>query len=91
MRVRVRFSGRVQGVGFRATAQAIARDWPVTGWVRNEVDDSVLMEVQGAADSIEGVLTALRERMRRCITTVERMPVGDRAGESSFEIRRERI
>ena len=41
VRLRVRFVGRVQGVGFRWTAAMVARGLDVTGWVRNEPDGSV--------------------------------------------------
>ncbi|QYU67640.1 acylphosphatase [Leptolyngbya sp. 15MV] len=67
VRVRVRYSGRVQGVGFRATARALALAWPVTGWVRNEDDGTVLLECQGSASAVEGLLGAVRERMGRNI------------------------
>jgi Acylphosphatase len=45
-RRRIVFSGRVQGVGFRATARAVASRFEVTGWVRNADDGTVEMEVQ---------------------------------------------
>ena len=41
------FHGRVQGVGFRWTASQIAGEYGLTGWVRNEYDGTVTMEVQG--------------------------------------------
>jgi hypothetical protein len=34
-------------VGFRASAQWVAAGRPLTGWVRNREDGSVLLEVQG--------------------------------------------
>ena len=40
-RQRVIFHGRVQGVGFRYTTVAIARRYPVLGFVRNLPDGSV--------------------------------------------------
>ena len=47
------FKGEVQGVGFRYTAQYLAQSLGLTGWVKNNWDDSVEMEVQGAATETE--------------------------------------
>ena len=41
------FEGRVQGVGFRYRALYAAKQFGVTGWVRNLYDGTVEMEVQG--------------------------------------------
>ena len=46
-RLRMRFVGEVQGVGFRWTARKVAQELGLTGWVRNEPDGSVSMELQG--------------------------------------------
>ena len=48
IRKRVVFYGRVQGVGFRYTAQFAAQSAGTTGWVRNEYNGSVVMEIQGS-------------------------------------------
>ena len=47
--VRRRYSvtGRVQGVGFRYRARYAAGQLGLTGWVENEDDGSVTLEVQG--------------------------------------------
>jgi len=50
--LRVIFSGRVQGVGFRYTARSVAHRWGVTGWVRNDPGG----EVEILAEAEEGVL-----------------------------------
>ena len=47
-RRRIEFHGRVQGVGFRYQAQRYASAFGLKGWVRNEYDGSVLMEVLGS-------------------------------------------
>ncbi len=87
LRKRVRFEGSVQGVGFRATARAMAAGFAVTGWVRNEQDGSVLSEVQGRPDDVERYLAALRGRMDRLIHSevAESIPV--LPSESGFAIR----
>ena len=40
-------SGQVQGVGFRYRARYAAQSLGLTGWVENEDDGSVTLEVQG--------------------------------------------
>lgn len=87
MRMRVQFDGRVQGVGFRATANAVAGRHRVTGWVRNERDGTVLMEVQGSQEAVDGYLEDLRATMARYITAVRDSKLADVTGEAGFEIR----
>lgn len=45
-------TGRVQGVGFRQFTIQRAFELGITGWVRNQVDDSVLIVAQGDAEVI---------------------------------------
>lgn len=87
-RQQLRFVGRVQGVGFRATTRDIAQRWPVTGWVRNEPDGSVLLEVQGDEASVRAMLAQLRQRMAKNIQHEHATPLPLREGEDSFEVRR---
>lgn len=51
-RLHLRFTGQVQGVGFRWNAERTANSLGMTGWVRNEWDGSVTMELQGTNDQI---------------------------------------
>jgi acylphosphatase len=44
--------GRVQGVGFRATAMMEARSLGLGGWVRNRADGSVEVEAEGPAPAL---------------------------------------
>lgn len=49
--------GRVQGVSYRASAASEARRLGVTGWVRNRIDGSVELEVEGEDDRVAALLT----------------------------------
>ena len=51
-RLYLHFEGEVQGVGFRWTARHVAEELELTGWVRNEPDGSVTMELQGTTNQI---------------------------------------
>jgi acylphosphatase len=53
------FEGEVQGVGFRWYASQAASAAGVTGWVRNEYDGSVTLELQGTADQIDATVEML--------------------------------
>jgi acylphosphatase len=57
----VAYAGRVQGVGFRATAVSLARRYPVTGWVRNLPDGRVQLLAEGEADAVERFLQQVRD------------------------------
>ena len=54
-----KFSGSVQGVGFRYRAKYAARGLGITGYVKNLYDGRVEMEVQGDRDSITRMLVEI--------------------------------
>ncbi|MBX3362121.1 MAG: acylphosphatase [Phycisphaeraceae bacterium] len=87
-RIRVTFSGRVQGVGFRASVVDVAAGSDVTGWVRNQHDGTVCMEVQGESQQIEDVLSRVRTRFRGMITGEDRCGVELVDDEVGFSILR---
>ena len=60
-RMQVFFSGTVQGVGFRFTAERLARRFPVTGFVRNLDDGRVEVVAEGEESKLVEFLTAIRE------------------------------
>jgi acylphosphatase len=66
------FSGRVQGVGFRFTAHAIARNFEVTGYVQNLSDGRVRLVVEGEADEIDRFFEAVKEQMGGYVRGVTR-------------------
>jgi acylphosphatase len=59
--VRLRITGRVQGVGYRAWAIETARRLGLRGWVRNRRDGSVELLVIGAQDQVAAMIEACRE------------------------------
>jgi acylphosphatase len=73
------FFGFVQGVGFRWRARQAANLYGCTGWVRNEWDGSVTMEIQGSEKEIDLVLRAINagryiEIERMDVQTIEADP-----------------
>ena len=59
IRRHISFYGWVQGVGFRYRARYAANLYTCTGWVRNEWDGSVTMELQGTEEFIDNVILAI--------------------------------
>jgi acylphosphatase len=59
----VRYSGRVQGVGFRYTAQRLAQNFEVAGYVRNLNNGDVELVAEGEATEVDGFLDAIARRM----------------------------
>jgi acylphosphatase len=56
-RKQLRINGRVQGVGFRLACADLARSLELTGFVCNEPDGSVLIEVEGEPRALEPFLS----------------------------------
>ena len=59
--VRLRITGRVQGVGYRAWMMRKASALGLRGWVRNRADGSVEALVIGDDDSVATMIEACRE------------------------------
>ena len=58
--IRLRITGRVQGVGYRDWMVAEARRHGISGWVRNRADGSVEALLAGEAPAVQAVLMAAR-------------------------------
>lgn len=79
-------SGRVQGVGFRYRAAHIAQMLGITGWVKNEWDGSVEMELQGERDTLQIMISMLKQQRFIWIEKIQEkvVPLEE---ENSFRIR----
>ena len=60
-RVLVNYSGRVHGVGFRATVRHIACGYDVTGTVRNLPDGRVELIAEGAKGELKDFLEGIAQ------------------------------
>jgi len=71
-RVHVFYSGRVQGVGFRFTAEEIAKRCEVVGWVKNLRDGRVELVAEAEEKHLKQFLEEMRRGpMRNFIEDVE--------------------
>lgn len=87
IRKHIRFTGRVQGVGFRYRASYAARSLGVTGWVKNREDGSVEMEAQGTQEHINRMLTMLNRDSYIRIERVDTEEMPPLEGETGFHVR----
>ncbi len=71
VRCRVYYSGRVQGVGFRYTAQRLAQTHAVAGYVRNLSDGRVELVAEGDREAVDGLLAAIRGQMDGYIRDIQ--------------------
>lgn len=87
VRRRYRFSGLVQGVGFRWEAKTLAGQLGLTGWVRNEYDGTVTVEAEGRAAELDGFLRAIRSVPRFDITDIQMEELPPAGDEKTFGVR----
>jgi acylphosphatase len=85
-RVRVRLSGRVQGVFFRASCAERADDLGLGGWIRNVPGGGVEAVFEGTEAAVAQMVSWCREGPP--LARVDRIDVFDEApaGESAFHI-----
>jgi len=82
----VHFSGRVQGVGFRFTTEAIASRFTVAGYVKNLPDGRVELVVEGSVDELDRFQKAIEQAMQRNIRDIHTRDSTATGQFSSFDI-----
>ncbi len=65
--IHVYYTGRVQGVGFRFTAEAIANQVGVSGWVKNLRDGGVEVVAEGEETILKDFLDKISQYFSRYI------------------------
>jgi acylphosphatase len=81
--MRLRISGRVQGVGYRAWAMQTAMRLGVRGWVRNRMDGSVEALVIGDEAAVAAMVEACRRGPRAAM--VRDVAVGEAEEDGSAD------
>ena len=84
IRKHIIFYGYVQGVGFRWRARQAANHYSCTGWVHNEWDGSVSMEIQGREENIDLVIMSIQAGRYIEITEMDVKTVPLKEHESGF-------
>ena len=76
----VRYTGHVQGVGFRMTAVVQANGLDVHGFVRNEPDGSVTMDIEASKADMKELMRRIASAMSGRIdgTDIDERPPKDR-------------
>lgn len=87
IRRQIIFYGRVQGVGFRYKARYMADSLGLTGYVHNEYDGSVKMEVQGDEAVIDHMICGLQQDRYIDIQDMSVRKLNCVEDERSFKIR----
>lgn len=86
VRRRYRFSGLVQGVGFRYEAKMLAAQLGLVGWAQNKGDGSVLIEIEGEASCIDEFLRVMQSVPRFDITGLQAENLPVLGTETNFQV-----
>ncbi len=87
VRYLVRFSGHVQGVGFRATTVGEARHLAVHGFVRNESDGSVELDVDGPESDVKELIRRIQAAMKNFLDDTQIDVLPPRGHQGGLKIR----
>lgn len=88
IRYKIKVKGKVQGVFYRSTAQAKARELGLSGWVKNEEDGSVLIEAEGEEQKILKLVDWCREGPGAAIVNDIEYGQIEPEGVNGFEIKK---
>jgi len=62
-RLHIYYNGRVQGVGFRFSAEYIAQELNLTGWIKNLPDGRVELIAEGDEGILKKLIDEIENRM----------------------------
>ena len=82
----IKITGKVQGVGYRATAKATANQAGVNGFVKNEPDGSIYIEAEADEWSLQLFLDFCNEGPQGSVVTSVDTHEGEMKNYRNFEI-----
>lgn len=85
--LRIIYSGRVQGVGFRYTTCNISGRYKVSGYVKNLTDGTVEAVVTGPAGEVSDFMAEIAEAMRGSIAAIRSEPYVSEETFRGFRVR----
>lgn len=68
---KISFRGHVQGVGFRYQAYNVAKGFDVAGYIRNEIDGSVTIEIEGEQEELDAFQAEVIQELEPFIRKIE--------------------
>ena len=87
IRYKIKVKGKVQGVFYRSSTQAKAKELGLNGWVKNADDGSVLIEVEGEVQKLEKMLEWCRQGPGAAVVNEVEFEETEPKGVSGFEVR----
>jgi len=82
----VHFTGHVQGVGFRYQTRQVAKEFDVSGMVRNLADGRVHLEAEGDRGEVDHFVREVEDRLGMYIRKTEKHAGIREARHSGFTI-----
>ena len=87
IRYKIKVKGKVQGVFYRASTQAKAKELGLSGWVKNADDGSVLIEAEGEDQKLQKLLEWCRQGPGAAVVNDVEYEEIEPHGKNGFEIK----
>ena len=86
-RYKIIVKGKVQGVFYRSSTQAKAKELNLNGWVKNEEDGSVVIEAEGEEQKLEKLIEWCKQGPGAAVVNDVEYQEIEPKGINGFEVR----
>jgi acylphosphatase len=87
IRYKINVKGKVQGVFYRSSTQAKAKELGLSGWVQNKEDGSVLIEAEGEEQKLQKLVEWCRQGPGAAVVNDVEYKEIEPQGKNGFEVR----